>query len=284
MTEQDNAMTAALESLGQDLHGLRWSEAAAVRSCARRIRGRAVALTSLAVVLVLGAGTATAWYAFGRPSAAPVPVGTVTAPPVPPTPEPTIEPTHTPTPTPSPSPSVDLVPLAAMLQPADLGDGWRVETEQLKGDLGLGLIGRVCWNELSTPSSAHVIGGRSRGLTNRPDGVPAAENDPYSYVSVEATRYEPGWATVDLAEWLADTHKPCSYDNQTHTLTVIDSGFAGDQSILMRYAQSTGFQEYFAFVRRGDIVVLVRVTPDDLDLLHQASGATAQRLCAIYRC
>jgi hypothetical protein len=59
-------VVAALTVLGRDVDALQWTESAGVRAGGRRIARRRVASVSVAVVLLLGLGTATAWQVAGR--------------------------------------------------------------------------------------------------------------------------------------------------------------------------------------------------------------------------
>jgi hypothetical protein len=162
-----------------------------------------------------------------------------------------------------------------LLEPQDLGPDWRVDEEVLRGDLGLGIVGNMCWDMYRDPSVSHASAPRTRVLTTRPASVEAAEGDTYKYVYIEVRRFEPGWSARHLAEWVGHMDKNCTLDPYTYQLTTIETGFAGDQSLLVLFTYGTT-SKYLAVTRKGDLVVLIDAIPDR-NLVRTAAVAATGR-------
>jgi hypothetical protein len=135
-----------------------------------------------------------------------------------------------------------------LLEPQDLGPDWRIEDEVIRGDRGLGIVGNMCWQEYVSPSLSHVTGDRSRVLTNRPASVQGREDDGY---------------------------KNCTLEPNTYQLTTLETGFAGDQALLVQftYASTT---EYIAWVAQGELVLMI-YGELDRNLTRRAAVAAAAR-------
>ncbi|MEU4378975.1 hypothetical protein [Micromonospora echinofusca] len=261
-----------VEQLHRDLRDVRWPEPAEIRARARR-RSRRTALTAAVAVLVVVSGSAVAvgeWA--GRMDAPPAPVAAATA--------------ASPT-TAGPAE----IPQDALLAPADLP----LRTGVQLGEAGLMEPVRVdpvlesCGRERGVPSAAPTSRySRSQTLLWAPVSPvtrgPALTQDVY--------RVHPGqgrlvFGLVGLllnacAEWQLTKStlfggSPVA-TTQTHRWETSISGFAGDESVMLRHvsmpsrlrvsgkvAAADEAVEVTMVVRVGDLVTVVALSPGTLE-------------------
>jgi hypothetical protein len=295
------------DRLARALATVRWAEPGELRARARRRTALTVVAASLAVLLVvLGVGWRT-WFAGGDPLSVPVAPASSSA-------SHTATPTPTPTATPPPAPTMDpaWIPPEALIQPEDVGTGqsltavhstdvepiylWHFQDDRCPAYEGLHL---TAWQEYNFMRTHQV--------------VPAGRNgyfleDP---LFVQALRYPDGAkaSTViqDVRRLLSacpqyeggpdEASTPARPSHGFFTWTLLDEGFAGDESLLIgstagSVADATG--EHFgativvtyAVVRVSDLVTVIsRYSSDDAEIARLGKRA-ATRLCtaSIPRC
>lgn len=208
------------------------------------------------------------------------------APPADPTPTATVPtPTATaPSPAPSPSspPASDRNPTTALLRPDDLGPGtWRrFEAEQMENrdrwfwGFWDGLCG--AYESSLFPSLPHR---NAMGTT--------AYQSPGGDTSVSqiVERYDAGRADDNLAD-VREVIQRCgtAVSEPDITVTVVGTGIAGDESLLVRQEQTPAGEgaqpqvDYIAVVRVGDLVTTVRAYPSEPDRVRDLAERAAARL------
>ncbi|MGH3645807.1 MAG: hypothetical protein ACRDTM_01295, partial [Micromonosporaceae bacterium] len=179
-------------------------------------------------------------------------------------------------PSPSAGPSRDSVeptepvPDSAMLQPQDVGPGYRVGSPQgyEDGDLTW-LFGAVCGQ--GTWTRAKTVAGNVRALERT--GQPT--------VFEVVNRYAPGHARQYLTDLIATTDRcrTMKSDDRTITLTIVDHDIAGDAGILIRIDDSAAPSDtrYEVFVRQGELVASIWARSEEQG--RALAGKAAARLC-----
>ncbi|NJP34887.1 hypothetical protein [Micromonospora thermarum] len=207
------------------------------------------------------------------------------APPADPTPTATAPSPTPPTPTPSPSrPGPTGNAAGGLLQPGDLGPGtWRpFEAEQIQNPdrWFWGFWDGVCaayrsdlFPSLRHQDSVDTVAYRS--------GNGDAATSAFQIVE----RYETGWGdgNLDDVRAVVDRCGTAATDGPAIRVTVVDTGIAGDESVLLKQEQtpadSTEPQvDYIAVVRVGDLVTTVRAYPSDPDRVRDLAVRAAVRL------
>jgi hypothetical protein len=184
----------------------------------------------------LGAGTAIVAADGPSPSPTPLPVGPTSAP-VGPTPEPV-------DPTPAPSPP------SRLLQAGDLGPGrWEQFSAEILDNADRWGSGSLCeyesadYRSLAHQEAVETIAWRRPGVT----------------VTEVVEQYAAGWGGPNLDDVRAVV---AACDRPELRLTVVDTGFAGDGSLLVR-EEAGGLVMYHVVVQVRDRVATVRVTADE---------------------
>ncbi|SBT44693.1 hypothetical protein [Micromonospora narathiwatensis] len=177
-----------------------------------------------------------------------------------------------------------------LLQPQDLGPGdWRrFEAEQLENP------DRWYWGFWEGMCPAY----RSRPLLSLPRQA-ALQTVAYrtggtsggASVSQIVERYAPGGGPDNLTDVRAVIDRcgqpmPTSATPTVERFAIVDTGFAGDESLLVRQdvvqlrPSSAGTQhvDYIAVVRVGDVVTTVRAYPPEPDRVRGLAGLAAARL------
>jgi hypothetical protein len=219
-----------VELMRRELRDVRWAEPAELRARARRRSRRTAVVTAAAVLLAASATAAVAADPVGRPSG-PVAAGNPTGTPVAPA-------------TPTPSGRAE-IPDTALLEPRDVP----FTTGVRLGDTGLGEPVRVddqlesCARERGVPLQPTVSRySRSRTLLRSSPGVPVLRQDVY--------RVDPPWGLglfgdVDrmvqsCGEWRSVAARALTGAAVSgvlvHRWETAVTGFAGDQSVLLRHA------------------------------------------------
>ena len=285
---------ADLEELGgrldDELPDLVWDEPERIRLRGRtRTRRRTVALAAVGVlVVVAGAG----WLVTGTrsmPANPPAPVTTSAAP----------GPSSTPAPSPTTEAIVDgseLFPKAALLQPADVGPGYRATN-----DVGYGPGAYPAWafgtgdcpayDGLDITAYQSYLWFRHANLDG--DG-PTVFTEGSSFPAGVAARVlaDIDRVTAACASWERDGGEATSEQRPgttTTTYQVLAKDFAGDQSRLVRKQVRTegadGAELYegtvtLAAVRVGDRVSFVMMEEDEPERVRLLGERAADRLCA----
>lgn len=270
----------------------------------RRLRLRRTLAGSAAVVATIAAASGVAFATQSRPGPPPPPTATrpaVTATATPPataspSPSPSTDqsrpesptPAHTPTGNPTegtgtPPVVSAAIPRSAMLAGRDVGSGFTVSDDISPGDHG-SLFALLSYCGYGSPTwtakDDHVVDQRGRGLTASDE----------RYVLQEATRYDPGWAARVLVE-LQTALKSCrtvdigGNPEDTSTLTIAASGFAGEGSLLVKEVRSRPdgtSTHYHLALRQGDVYAHVRLHLDGITekAAVDIGRRAAQRLCA----
>ncbi|WP_422733649.1 hypothetical protein ACN26Y_25485 [Micromonospora sp. WMMD558] len=274
-------MSDQLDTLFAGMRGARppadFAAAEQVRRRGRQ-RTRRTALAAGAGVLAVTTAAAglgaTAWPS--RPDGV--------APPAGPTPTATVPAPTPPTPTPSPSRPGPTGDAAGLLQPDELGPGtWRpFEAEQIQNpDMWFwGFWDGICaaYRSNQFPSLPHQDSVETVAYRSG-DGDAATS----AFQIVE--RYETGWGDENLTDVRAavDRCGEAASDGPAIRVTVVDTGIAGDESLLLKQEQtpadSTEPQiDHIAVVRVGDIVTTVRAYPSDPARVRDLAGRAAARL------
>ncbi|WFF08541.1 hypothetical protein O7622_08335 [Micromonospora sp. WMMD1076] len=277
---------AFIDVMRRDLRNVRWAEPAELRARARRRSRRAVAAAAVAV-LALTSGTA--FVAAGR-AASPRPAPIAASPSV------------------TPWSATD-VPTEALLQPSDLrpagttpwndaGLGEEIRLDQLlevcRQDQGL----RTEWVKSRYSRSVTLL--RQRPGTSDPsDRQPVALQDVYRLAAQDGERLFDGlpallapcrtWRSAGQVEVKGKRIQA----EVVHSWQTVDSGFAGDESVLVRHTVGKGRRldtgaplgagsppREQAVVRVGDLVTVLRTgSGGDEVVLRDLARVAAERMC-----
>ncbi|MGN9779488.1 hypothetical protein ACTMS0_27610 [Micromonospora sp. H33] len=277
-------MSDQLDTLFAGVRGARPpADFAAAEQVRRRGRQRTRRTAVAAGAGVLAVATAAVGLGAGvglprpdgvAPPADPTPTATAPTPTSPPT---TVSPT--PPPTSRPAPTGDAA--ALLLQPDDLGPGtWRrFEAEQMQNaDMWFwGFWDGVCATYRSGPIA-------SLPHQDDVDTVAYRQGEAASAFQI-VERYETGWGDENLNDVRAviDRCGKAASGVPDIRVTVVDSGIAGDESLLVRQEQTPADSaepqiDYIAVVRVGDLVTTVRAYPSDPDRVRDLAERAAARL------
>ncbi|MFC8618217.1 hypothetical protein ACFT9M_17635 [Micromonospora purpureochromogenes] len=272
--------------LYRDTEHLSWAPTDQVRRRGRqRIRRTRIAagLASVVAVAVVAGGVAA--LAGGR-DAAPLPVTPGTG-----SPTPTSTPSTDPGPTRSPSapsrpddaspsrppqtssrPTTSAadpaIPTAAMLQNGDGPSGYRVAGGDIDGDWNLAFSAAGCARADHPLFRLDARAERGRRLSGGPDRMVLQRVERLS--PRDADRY------LGLVRDRVD-----SCGGESVTLTVVASGFAGEESVLVRARYTSGGEALHLFVRQGDLVSeLWQKGLTDPAASRELGRDAARRLCA----
>ncbi|MEW2430030.1 hypothetical protein AB0877_18645 [Micromonospora sp. NPDC047644] len=272
--------------LFQDTEHLSWAPTEQVRERGRRrTRRTRIAAGLAAVVAVALVATGAVALAGGR-EGAPTPVLPATGSPTPaaaPTPTPSATPTPTPStrntpgaPPSSPSatsgsPSIGstspAIPADALLRAADLPSGFRAAGSDLDGDWSFNFAASYAC--VDTPRLSAKERAERGAVFRKPDASPVIER---------VQRYSLNGAKATIA-W-ARTVTECKRSKELSSLSVVDSGFAGDGSLLIRF-DAEGLISYTLFVRQGDLVAEVWLgSLTNRTEARRLAQRAADRLCA----
>jgi hypothetical protein len=252
------------------------------RGSRRRLR-RQVAVAGFAALIVVSVGVGSAW-AFGRltggPEVAVTPTPTQTAGPSP-SPTATTEPSPTASPadsspsTGTPAPPAE-IPLAALLQPTDVGTGYITSDAQEGDDHGsIAMMMSYCGEGNYSTAAEHRLTNHKRSVR---------ESDQL-YVLEEVSLYEPTWAARHLSDLRGVLPRCRTVDlmgdpNTRVSLTVVATDFTGDDSVLLLEVRGSETQ-YHAAVRQGDFEARLRIHTGATESQARAIVVNAgQRLCA----
>ncbi|MEO3770746.1 hypothetical protein [Micromonospora sp. B9E7] len=268
--------------LFRDTEQLTWHPTEQVRQRGRR-RARQTRIATVLAGAVVVAVVATGAVALaGGEDGAPTPVLPATG-----SPTPTPTPSATPTPTPSTrdtpgappsSPSTTsggpssgstspAIPAAALLRASDLPRGFQAAGSDLDGDWSFDFAAsNAC---ADTPS----LSAKERAERGAVFGKPGA-----SSVIERVRRYSLDDAKATIV-W-ARTVTECEPRREQYSLSVVDSGFAGDGSLLIRF-DAAGLISYTLFVRQGDLVAEVWLgSLTNRTEAGRLAQRAADRLCA----
>ena len=263
--------------LFRDTEKLSWDPAERVRDRGRRRTRRT------RIMAGLGGAVAVAVIVTGAAALGNGPDPTPPAPPVPssPAPSPAPSPARTsPSPSPSRPPSVaptspsrpatsappagPAVPKAAMLQPADLPEGFRANGSDLDGDWSLEAATIACSNKSPriTPGEVARRGARFQ----------ASEE----FVIQRVTRHSGGNAGTAM-DRVRELVSECVPYEGMNKLSIVASGLSGEESLLI--GSSGGYR--WVFVRQGDLVAQVALGESATTAeARRYAQRTANRLCA----
>ncbi|MEU1746794.1 hypothetical protein [Micromonospora arida] len=268
--------------LFHDTEHLSWAPTEQVRERGRRrTRQTRIAAALAAVVAVAVVATGAVALAGGR-EGAPTPVLPATG-----SPTPSPAPSATPTPTPSTrntpgappsSPSTTsgspsngstspAIPADALLRASDLPSGFRAAGSDLDGDWSFNFAASYACADTPTLSA------KERAERGAVFGKPDA-----SLVIERVRRYSLDGAKATIV-W-ARTVTECKRINELSSLSIVDSGFAGDGSLLIRF-DAQGLISYTLFVRQGDLVAEVWLgSLTNRTEARRLAQRAADRLCA----
>jgi hypothetical protein len=243
-------------------------------------RRLAVRRTAIAAVAGgLSAGLITTGVAFALPSQgeAPPPLSTVvpselttTEPPIEGSTAPPVEESSEPT---EQVPRTE-IPAEAMLRAEDLGPGYETSDDTSQDHGGLSMLMAYC----GLTSGEETLSSRLRSFS-------AGDDDTFG--QQETRRYEGDGARaafMDMNGWLADCPRVEVGGNPEYVseLTVIESGFAGEGSLLLEEVYSTPdgtTTRYQAVVQQGDLYTEVRLPGVSADWALTVATTVAGRLC-----
>ncbi|MCO1596249.1 hypothetical protein M8C17_13890 [Micromonospora sp. RHAY321] len=270
----------------RDTEHLTWAPTEQVRERGRRrIRRTRVAAVLAGAVAVAVVATG-AMALAGGPDAAPTPVLPATG-----SPTPTPAPSATPTPTPSPPPPTGTdpaappsspstadgrsttgstspaIPTAALLRASDLPSGYRADGSDMDGDWSFDFAAMYVCADTPTPTAKQRA---ERG---------AVFSKPVESTVVERVRRYSADGAKATMDWVRRTVSQCEPDGQRSSLSILDSGFVGDGSLLIRF-NAQGVVSHTLFVRQGDLVAEVWLdTLTGQADIRQVAQRVADRLC-----
>ncbi|MFY1688782.1 hypothetical protein [Plantactinospora sp. WMMB782] len=261
------------EDLYRDTERLHWASTGEVRERGRQLARQRTYTVLAAVLVLLAGGGIGAWNALadsGRRQVLPDVVATA---PATRTPSPT--PSRTPTPTAPSSPSGSTgdpgrptgtaIPAAATLQRSDVPSGFRSIGQNPDGNWVLHSVSGHCPNTWQHPG---------RKVAEREQGFAVGERRLVQRVH----RY----AGTDARQAMAAVRTNvdgCAGADRIE-ITVVDRGFAGEESVLVA-AEVEGVRNLWVFVRRADLVteIWIKNGTDHAEARRLADRA-AVRLCA----
>jgi hypothetical protein len=165
------------------------------------------------------------------------------------------------------------IPLTALLQSADAGNGFPNDQPHCCSDGTLGWVLAHCSAGTPDPSLARVAM-RTRTF----------DYGDTRFVYQMAYRYQAGQAQQEFA-WYAGKVAACaSLDvGGPTTLTVLAESFAGSASMLVQEKRG-GDRYLFVLVRVGDLLTEISATPADDAYSRQLGQKAAPRLCIATAC
>ncbi|WP_410819505.1 hypothetical protein [Micromonospora sp. 050-3] len=270
--------------LFQDTEHLSWAPTEQVRERGRRrTRQTRIAAALAGVVAVALVATGAVALAGGR-EGAPTPVLPATGSPTP-TPTPSAAPTPSPTPStrntpgaPPSSPSTTsgspsrgstspAIPADALLRASDLPRGFRAAGTDMDGDWSFNFAASNACTD--TPRLSAEERAERGAVFGKPDASPVIER---------VRRYSLDGAKATIT-W-ARTVTECDQPREQYSLSVVDSGFVGDGSLLIRF-DAERLISYTLFVRQGDLVAEVWLgSLTNRTEARQLAQRAADRLCA----
>ncbi|MEV0715737.1 hypothetical protein [Asanoa sp. NPDC050611] len=248
---------------------------AARQAFRHRRRGRLATGCVLAVVAVGGPSVAFAAGAFDGTPRPPVLTTGPTTPDrsTPPTSPPTTSPTAPPPTTPGGGPTTAKpveptgVPSAAMLRASDLPDDYRYAGADVDGDWSLAATTIYCD---PPPTGTEPDGTARRGA------MFLREREEYVIQVVE--RMRSAAAAQRFIDGLAGQvdGRECGL----LTYTVVDEGFAGDDSVLIRTSYEGRPADLYVFVRQGPLLTQIwQKLPEGVEPMREVARTAADRLC-----
>ncbi|MEU4526686.1 hypothetical protein AB0F49_00500 [Micromonospora ureilytica] len=270
----------------RDTEHLTWTPTEQVREHGRRrTRRTRIAATLAGVVAVAVVATGAVALAGGQ-DGAPTPILPATGSPTPtPSPSPTPSPAPSSTPStrntpgappsspsttsgqPTKGPTSPAIPAQALLRASDLPSGYRAGgSDLLDGEWSFGyIVSTAC---AATPGrSPQERAQRSAGFSK-----PGA-----SSVIERVGRYSLEGAKATMTFW-ARTVTQCQPEDERYSLSTVDSGFAGDSSLLIR-SDGPSLVDYTLFVRQGDLVAEIRLGNLTESEARRVAQRAADRLC-----
>jgi hypothetical protein len=283
------------DRLARTLAAVRWAEPREIRDRARRRTALTVVAAPLAVLMVvLGVGWRT-WFVSGDPSSVPAGPASSSA---------SRPPTPTATPAPAPTMNPAWIPRDALIQPEDVGPG-QTFTQVHSSDIEYLYLWPFVDDGCPAYADLQITAFQEYDFMRTHQVVPAGKNgfEGPDMLHVEAMRYA-GQKASTVMEDVRRVVRACKQHEggpteastvmrPAHgyfTWTLLDEGFAGDESLLIRQtagsrADDTGAPvgettvETYAVVRVNDLVtVIFRNSSDDAEIARLGKTA-ATRLC-----
>ena len=272
--------------LFRDTEHLTWTPTEQVREGGRRrTRQTRIAATLAGAVAVALVATGVVALAGGR-EVAPTPVLPATGSP---SPTPSSSPTPSPTPSSTPStrntpgapssspsttsgqptkgPADPAVPAQALLRASDLPPGYRAAGSDVDGDWSLDFA--TSFTCVDTPRHPAKERAERGAVFSKPNVSSVIER--VRRYSLEGAKAEMDWARRAVG---------CELRDERSTLAIVDSGFAGDGSLLIRFS-AEGKISYTLFVRQGDLVAEVWLgSLTSQTEARRVAQRAADRLCA----
>ncbi|MEW2442048.1 hypothetical protein [Micromonospora marina] len=277
---------AFIDSMQRDLRNVRWAEPAELRARARRRSRRTVAAAAVAV-LALTSGAAFVVSGHAAPPA-PAPVAAI----------------------PSATPwSATDVPAEVLLQPVDLRPAGITPWSDagLEEEIRLDQMLEFCRQDQGLPtewvksrySRSTTLVRQRPGTTDPSERQAVALQDVYRLAAQDGERLFDGlpallapcraWRSAGPVEWKGKRIQA----EVVHSWQTVDSGFAGDESVLVRHTVGQGRRldtgaslgaasppSDQAVVRVGDLVTVLRTGPGgDEVALRDLARVAAERLC-----
>ncbi|MET8255959.1 hypothetical protein ACFYPG_12020 [Micromonospora sp. NPDC005553] len=273
--------------LFQDTEHLSWAATEQVRERGRRRTRQTRFVAGLAAVVAMALVATGAVALAGNREGAPPPVLPATGSPTP-TPTPSAPPTPSPFPTTSPrntpgappsspstttgqptkGPTSPAIPAQALLRASDLPSGYRVGgSDLLDGEWSFGYIVSIAC--AATPD---------RSPQERAERTAGFSKPGASSVIERVGRYSLEGAKATMTFW-AWTVTQCEPEDERYSLSTVDSGFAGDGSLLIR-SDGPSLVDYTLFVRQGDLVAEIRLGNSTESEARRVAKRAADRLCA----
>ncbi|MFD6681142.1 hypothetical protein [Micromonospora parva] len=268
----------------RDTEHLTWAPTEQVRERGRRrTRQTRIAATLAGVVAVVVVATGAVALAGGQ-DGAPTPVLPATGSPTPtPTPSATSAPPPPPTTSttpavppsspsttsgsPSKGPTSTTIPTEALLRAADLPTGYRPAGNDLDGDWSFNFAASMACQD--TPNLSAKERAERGAVFQKLDVSPVIER---------VRRYSLDGAKATIV-W-ARTVTECEPGNERKSLSIVDSGFAGDGSLLIRF-NAEGLISYTLFVRQDDLVAEIWLgSVTNRTEVRRLAQRAADRLCA----
>lgn len=175
----------------------------------------------------------------------------------------------------APKPEPTDIPGAALLQPTDAGNGWRVDPEGPLGDWGASYTLSIC-------AEAKWAAGR----TQLAQASRLIRDDQNAAVLQSVVSYPVADGRARFDEWRSNL-KACAATQGTR-MTVVRENFAGEESLLIESAavpDETGSgPRRTVVVRQDGLITEVEPTRHTAGSIVELGKAAAFRLCVVANC
>jgi hypothetical protein len=170
---------------------------------------------------------------------------------------------------------VTVVPLSAMLSPADAGSsGWSRNDDGASGDWTVAYTISRCPSS-SDAGYAGSIDDRAGELTG--PGERSVIQSVRAFPTVAAARSYLSWVRTNV-------NRCASFQlEQPVSMSIPATGFAGDESLTVKIVGYDQKVDMYGFVREGNLVTEILPSENTQARVSQLGGRAASRMCAVTR-